>query len=339
MLKEGKLTKELLEKHVLGNIICKRDDVLIRAGIGEDCAVMEFGSHEAVVSIDPITAAVESIGQLAVHVGCNDIAAQGVAPAFLILTLLLPIGTETEELDKIMKQAGAAAAELGVEIVGGHTEITASVRQPVAIMAAIGKRLKNDDPRGKASAGDRIYMTKYAAMEGTGILAADYPGEIAGILTKEEIEEARALLDSISVVKEGVIAGECGIPLMHDATEGGVLGAIIEICEVAGLGADVDIGAVPLLPSTKKIAEHLGVDMLRMISSGCMIMIVPGEREEQLMKKLADAGIAATKIGRLREGNDVTAVEAGVRKTVTPQERDELYEAIRKLTESAEEKN
>lgn len=332
-LEEGKLKTELLEKHILGNITYKRDDVSVRAGIGEDCAVMDFGSHEAVISIDPITAAIENIGELAVHVGCNDIAANGVAPAFIVLTLLLPIGTEIPEIDRIMKQAGCAAASLGVEIVGGHTEITSSVTQPIMIMAAIGKRLKPAEVRIAPKAGDGIYMTKYAAMEGIGILAADFPQELSAFLSSFEIDEARKLLNHISVVREGVIGGECGISLMHDATEGGIFGALIEMCTVAGTGAEIDVGAIPIPSAGKKIADALGIEILRMISSGCMLMAVPEELEHMLNSKMKDAGIKFTKIGKLVEASGVVANRNDVRSIVEPQENDELYKAVKKLTE------
>lgn len=332
-MEEGKLKTELLEKHILGNITYKREDVSVRAGIGEDCAVMDFGSHEAVVSIDPITAAIENIGELAVHVGCNDIAANGVAPAFIVLTLLLPVGTEIGEIDKIMKQAGRAAASLGVEIVGGHTEITSFVVQPVMVMAAIGKRMKLTNARGKPKVGDGIYMTKCAAMEGIGILAADFPRELSVFLSPAEIDEARKLLNHISVVREGVIGGECGISLMHDATEGGIFGALIEMCAVAGTGAEIDVSAIPIPDAGRKIARVLGIEILRMISSGCMLMTVPEELEPTLKSKMEEAGIRFTKIGKLVEEPGVAAIENDIRSIVEPQENDELYKAVKKLTE------
>ena len=58
------------------------------------------------------------------HIACNDIASNGVEPLGLLLTLLVPEGTTEAELNEIMKEAGEAAAELNVEIMGGHTEVT-----------------------------------------------------------------------------------------------------------------------------------------------------------------------------------------------------------------------
>ncbi len=62
MLKTGKLDSRLLEEIVFKNIKFKRPEVITRPGIGEDCAVVDFGAYECVMSTDPITAAVGEIG-------------------------------------------------------------------------------------------------------------------------------------------------------------------------------------------------------------------------------------------------------------------------------------
>ena len=139
MLKVGKLDSELLKKIVFDKITFRRDEVITRPGIGEDCAVIDYGDYECVLSTDPITASIEDIGRLAVHISCNDIASNGVEPVGLLLAVLLPEGTTEEQIENMMDQAGKASEELGVEIVGGHTEITRAVNQPVMISTAIGR--------------------------------------------------------------------------------------------------------------------------------------------------------------------------------------------------------
>ena len=68
MLEVGKLDSDLLQRIVIDKITYRRPEVLTRAGIGEDCAVMDFGTYECVVSTDPITASVADVGRLAIHI-------------------------------------------------------------------------------------------------------------------------------------------------------------------------------------------------------------------------------------------------------------------------------
>jgi Hydrogenase maturation factor len=69
----GKLDSDVLQKIVIDQIEHHRDEVKTGAAIGEDCAVLDFGKYECVVSTDPITAAVEDIGRLAIHISWTAI--------------------------------------------------------------------------------------------------------------------------------------------------------------------------------------------------------------------------------------------------------------------------
>ena len=105
----GKLGSEILKKIVFDKITYKRDEVITRPGIGEDCAVVDFGKYECVLSTDPITAAVSDIGRLAIHISCNDIASDGVEPLGILLAVMLPQGTTADDIEHIMADAAHAA--------------------------------------------------------------------------------------------------------------------------------------------------------------------------------------------------------------------------------------
>lgn len=172
MLKAGKLDSKLLEEIVFKNIRYRRPEVLTRPGIGEDCAVLDFGEYECVLSTDPITGAISEIGRLAIHISCNDIASNGVEPLGILLAVMLPEGTTEDQIQEMMRQAGEASEELGVEIIGGHTEITPAVNKPVIVSTAVGRGKKGDSQSAEEmKPGDYILMTKLAGLEGTGIIA------------------------------------------------------------------------------------------------------------------------------------------------------------------------
>lgn len=327
MLKAGKLDSKLLESIVFKNITYQRPEVITRPGIGEDCAVVNFGDYECILSTDPITGASDEIGSLAVHISCNDIASNGVAPLGILLTVLLPVGTTVEEIETIMKQAGETARELEVEIIGGHTEITPAVVKPVIISTALGRARRGTSPQaGKIQPGDRILMTKEAGLEGTGIIASDHRERLKGILTEDEWQEAVHMLRRVSVVKEGVIAGSIGAVAMHDITEGGVLGAVWEMCEIASVGATVQLENIPVSNVTKKICLHFGLDWLRLISSGCMLIIVRPDKGEAMEQALKAADISVSCIGEIRpRGEGTCLLVAGERKLIDPPDSDELY--------------
>ncbi len=330
MLKTGKLDSELLEKIVFDNIRFKRPEVLTRPGIGEDCAVVDFGSYECVMSTDPITAAISEIGRLSIHISCNDIASNGIQPLGIMLAVMLPEGTTEEQIEEMMRQAGAASEELGVEIIGGHTEITPAVTKPVIVSTAIGRGEKwASQHTENMKPGDYIMLTKFAGLEGTGIIACDFEERLGSILTAEEIQEAKDLLSRVSVVKEGVAAGKIGTHGMHDVTEGGVLGAVWEMCQIAGTGAEIWVDKVPVKSVTKKICDYFDIDYLRLISSGCMVIMVAPEDKERMARTMEQAGIEAAYIGVIKEtGKGICMDVQGELIEVAPPASDELYKVV-----------
>ncbi|MEE3362682.1 MAG: AIR synthase family protein [Anaerovoracaceae bacterium] len=330
MLKVGKLDSDLLKEIVFDKITFRRPEVRTRPGIGEDCAVVDFGEYDAVMSTDPITAAVTDIGRLCIHISSNDIASNGVQPVGILLIVLLPEGTTEDEIAEMMSQAAEVSEELGVEIIGGHTEITRAVRQPVITSTAIGRAPAGgsqtaDDIR----PGDFIIMTKRAGIEGTGIVARDLADELKEFMTAEEIAKAQDLLKEVSVVKEGVIAGAIGTHGMHDVTEGGVLGAVWEMCHIAGVGCEVWQDEIPVEDVTLKICSHYGADWLRMISSGCMMIAAAPDKKEEIMDAIHGAGIGAACIGRITEkGGDLVIRSGGETRPVDPPSSDEIYRIV-----------
>lgn len=330
MLKIGKLDSQLLEEIVFDKITFRRPEVLTRPGIGEDCAVVDFGEYECVMSTDPITAAIHDIGRLAIHITCNDIASNGIQPLGIMLAVLLPPGTTREEIQHMMEQAGEASSQLGVEIIGGHTEITPAVNGPVIVSTAIGRGFRGQSQDSKdMKAGDYLLMTKEAGIEGTGILAKDRQEMLSSVLTSDEQEEAQGLLDQVSVLKEGVIAGKIGTHGMHDITEGGLLGAVWELCHRRGFGGEIQKVAVPVRPVTEKICRFFSIDPLRLISSGCMLIAADETQKEEILLACRKAGIPISVIGRVTEKEKgICLVDQGISTEILPPESDELYKAI-----------
>lgn len=327
-MKVGKLSNDKLKSIILNSIRYKREDVVLRSGIGEDCAGIAYGDEVCLITTDPITGAANEVGKLAVHISCNDIASNGAAPIALLLTILAPEGTTEAELVQVMDQANAEAAKLNVEIVGGHTEITNAVNRMVVSSTAIGRqKIDKLFSNTGIKQGDKIIMTKYAGIEGTGIIAHDKEEELSPLFSQASLKEAQELLNLVSVVPEGIIAGKIGVTSMHDVTEGGVLGAIWEICEGANLGAVITYEKIAIHEMTHKLCTHYKINPLRLISSGTMIMTVKDEDTMPLIEALKDASIEAAVIGEITE-RDVYLERRGRLTYVTPPDSDELYKVV-----------
>lgn len=324
----GKLPNDLLKNLVFDLLTNRRGDVLTRGSVGEDCGVIDFGEYGCVVSTDPITGASKNIGKLAIHISCNDVASNGAEPIGILLTILAPEKTTEEDIKNIMKDASLTAKELNVEIIGGHTEITDAVNKIVINSTVIGKQLKSKLLNPKSiKKGYKVILTKSLAIEGTSIIAEDLEDKlISGNISRELIKEGKELINKISVVKEGMIAGKIGVEYMHDITEGGVLGAIHEASHAINKGIQIYKEKINIEKSTSVICDYLGVDPYRLIASGSLVIITEDEKAKILLNKLHEENIEGEIIGEV--------VDEGIyldNEEISPPESDELYRVINKF--------
>ena len=303
-MKTGKVPEAVLIRSILKQIHHRRPEVLVGPGVGQDCAAVEVKAGEALVlSSDPITGTANEVGSLGILVTTNDIAAAGADPIGVILTLLLPDGYEESELKRLMQDAEAAAQSIGVEIIGGHTEMTDAVIRPVITVTGVGKipkdrlfTLKTIRP------GDAIIVTKSIALEAAAILAADHEEELKAHFPADFVERVKGFKSELSILTEARAAMTGPVSTMHDVTEGGIFGALWEIGAGAGLGLEADIKKIPVRQETIEICEYFGIDPYRSMSSGSLIIMTPDE--EAVLDALDRAGCPAALIGHMTEGND-----------------------------------
>jgi hydrogenase maturation factor len=306
--------------------------VIRGAAIGEDASIIDMGAKVLVAKANPITGAEGNIGRLAVHVNANDVAARGAKPLWFMSTILLPEGCTEAMLEDIMDEINRACIELGVQLIGGHTECVAGLEKPIISGFMMGEAPKNRYvTTGGAKPGDRIILTKTAGLEGTSILASDLEEKLKRKIDQKTLQRARRMIDAISVVPEALKAVETGgVHSMHTPTEGGVLNGLYEMGAAAGVGLSIEENLIPVAPETSIISETLGVDPLKLLSSGSLLMAVTESSVGKILEALEGIGIQATIIGEVKErpeGRVITRTD-GTQKTIDPVRQDELFRVL-----------
>ncbi|TFG34396.1 hydrogenase [Candidatus Thorarchaeota archaeon] len=336
-MEPGKVPPEILESIVYANLGRKDPDVLLGPGLGEDAALIKTGDKVIVAATDPITGSIEDIGWLAVHVNANDIATFGVAPRWFLASVMLPSGSKPEDLGNIMQQIDDAAKSLDVAVVGGHSEITERINEPIVTGFMIGVTNSNEYVTSHgAQPGDSLIITKCVGLEGTSILASEGYSYLIQYLDDSIIQKARNLRHQISVVSEGVHAFQTGfITAMHDPTEGGVSGGIHELCDASNVGFEIEYERIPIAKSTKRICEVLNIDPLELISSGCMLISCDKNHSQDVIDALEAVGVEAAIIGILT--NEVNHRKIRINGSLYDLSRpktDALWAALKKVSPS-----
>ncbi len=155
-----------------------------------------------------------------------------------------------------------------------------------------------------ARGGNDIILTKGVAVETTAVLTRAFPRTIRKVLGTRLFELALHYLQKASTVKDALTAASVGVhgdgvTSMHDATEGGVVAAILELASASGLGAELDITDISISEETRQICKFFRIDPLTSLSEGTLIIASRPHRTAKVLSALKSEGISSQVIGRL----------------------------------------
>jgi len=321
-----------LDRYVLGRLPSAEKGLVVGPSVGEDSAILDLdrsGKRYLVVSSDPISGAEEEIGRYVVHVNANDVATAGARPSFFLCNIMMAMGSTTEDLDRLFSQISEECRGLGVTIVGGHTEASPIERTMVSgtmFGFVDGEHLA----RRPAERGDVVIITKGAGIEGTSIIARKRGGELSSALGADLVRRARSYSSRISVVPDAMILAEHRPKRMHDPTEGGVLGGLVELSVASQISIKVNADSIPISAEARAICEFLSVDPLRLIGSGSLLCVLPPSESGRAMKRLDHEGIPAAEIGYVESVGQpkLTLIKGEEEETVSGFPEDELWRIV-----------
>ena len=322
-LKNGKLSIKQLNESVFSYIGEKRQDVLTVPSIGQDCGY--FLGNDDIISVtsDPITATSKDIGRLAVIVNMNDVLASFATPLAITVTILAPKNTTDYEIKTIMSDISAECKNYKIQIIGGHSEITSAVNQIVVSITAFGRLSKEKYKSIKPiEAGQKIYMSKEIALEGTMVIVNEKEQDLKSILSEKEIKTAKKFIDKISVFEDVKLLEKYNISLMHDVTEGGLFGALYELMNSVKKGCIINYNDIKINSITKKICTNYNLDPARLLSSGCLVFI----SDDIIDKKIN--GINFSQIGVVLDMEEKMYIKDGKQYEIKEPYSDELYKVI-----------
>jgi hydrogenase maturation factor len=139
------------------------------------------------------------------------------------------------------------------------------------------------------------------------LLTSLFPDEVP--LSGDALDTAQARLDEAGAVRDARAVGEAargGVHAMHDATEGGLLGAFFEMAGAAGVRFDVDTSRVPWRPGVQEAADALGFDPWTATTAGTLVVAVDPTRTDEVVDALERRGTPVDVAGTVVDGEGVT---------------------------------
>ena len=337
----GKITASVYRDVILRNLGASDPDVLVPSQHGVDVGIVRIGGGQVMaVTADPVFVVPafgwERAAWFAVHILASDASLAGLPLRWMTVDLNLPMDLDDADLATLWEAYAATCADLGLAIVTGHTGRYDGCTWPMvggATCIAVGDEDRYVTPRG-AHVGDRVIVTKGAAIEATGLFGATFPDRLADALDPATAVAADALFDQMTVVPEARVAAEVGlrddgVTAMHDATEGGVLGGLAEIAAASGVGLRVDRDAIPVQDAVRAVCDHVGIDPYVSISEGTLLATVRPPTAQAFLDALGDAGIPAADVGEVVPAAEgTTLVVDGEDTALTAPDVDPFWEAF-----------
>lgn len=293
-------------------------------GRGLDNGVLRLGEGKVmIVTADPVSA-MPAVGMrrsawMSVHLIASDFTTAGIDPEFAVFTYNFPPDMRAGDRETFIGALGDECAELGITIAGGH-----SGSYPGGGYTVIGGGVMFGVAPGDgyvtpsmARAGDVILMTKHAAIEAAASLAVSFPEFTERSAGGKASRVARSLLGSCSTVADARAARRAGlrtaVTSMHDATEGGVLGALDEMSAASGKAFAVDADRIPVQREVADVCAAFGVDPLRTMGEGALLITCRPGGVKRLEESLSRSGGRVTAIGRVSSGEGLWVSRGGGR--------------------------
>ena len=358
-MKTGRVSENVYKRSILQQIRTKRKEVLIGAGLGEDCAIFSFAANagtnkndERVMVSCMRESVVETIAQIngdsckiaagpeAVPVrylltDCvNALAACNAEAEAAALSVLLPSEAEEEILKAVVADAEAVCAEQNIQLVQARGRVTAAATEPFATVTVYGPAGGGNDLTKNTQAechtvkaarpGHDIVVSKWIGLGGTAILARRHRESILSRYPAWLVDEAAAFDRYLPAVPEAAAAIKSGVCAMHLISEGGILAALWELAEGAGVGLTIDLKKLPIRQETVEICNHCKINPYELWSGGSFLMT--GTDGPGLVAALEAAGIPAVMAGKITDSNDRLIINEDEVRYLDRPHADSIYE-------------
>jgi thiamine-monophosphate kinase len=271
----------------------------VQLGVGDDCALLRVPpGQQLAVSIDTLVAGVhflpdgdpEALGHKCLAVGLSDLAAMGAEPAWATLALTLPAALPRESPDWLPAFArgfGRLAAAHGVALIGGDT-----TRGPLSITVQVHGLVPDgvDIRRGGARPGDLICVSGTLGDAGLALRQL-LAGGVPESALWERLERPTPRV-ALGLALRGLASA------MIDCSDG-LAADLGHILEASGVGAELDLAALPLDGAVAATVARTG-DWGLPLASGDdyeLCFCLPTEHRERLPELAARGGCTLTPIG------------------------------------------
>lgn len=229
-----------------------------------------------------------NVGKLSICGTVNDLACMGAKPLYLTCAFVIEEGFSIARLEEIVRAMAETAKETGIRIVAGDTKVAGKgqVDGIFITTTGVGRIVEGVGTSGaNARPGDKIIVTGDIGRHGTTILLARDEFGIEADVTSDCAPLWGTVESMLGVTKD--------IHVIRDATRGGVGTVLYEIAEESHVGICLDRSQLPVQPAVSGVCGMLGLEPLYLACEGRLVVFVPPEAAEELVRVLREGKYSA----------------------------------------------
>ncbi len=307
---------------------------LVRAGVGDDCALLDIGDATWAITSDMLLAGrhffadddAEAIGHKALAVNLSDLAATGATPRCFLLALALPAADEPW-LTAFARGLFGVADAFGCELIGGDTTrapaTAAAGRESIGGPLTICITALGDVPRALArrrsgaQAGDDLWLSgevgdaALALARRLGTVAVDR-GTAADAEKSINLRLQRPTPRvALGLTLRGVASAAIDV-------SDGLLADLAHLLQRSGVAARVRWEDVPRSPVLRR--QDLSIQQRCALAGGDdyeLLFAAPPGRHADVISAARTAAVAVTLIGTITQGEGLTVLDADGRPVET----------------------
>lgn len=318
-MEQGSLGELVLTRSVIKHIKKQDKELVQGTGVGHD-----FAKSGSIIT----TEAVSATPGLSYVKALNNFYVSGGKPVMVRVCALLPEATKEGEIKEYMNCFNRLAMKEGVQLAGGHTEVSRSYNEKSFVVTVTGISGEYEHRKKLINPGCDIIMTGYAAMLGTDIILKAKGKELEKRFSRAYVGEASPWREEYSIrVAATCLSSLDNVYYMHDVSYGGVYGALWQLGAYLSKGISVGHFSIPILQSTIEFCELFSLNPYMLEGTGAMLAVTKEGSGTAICESLMEQGINACVIGHV-EANNERMVYLGDALSVSVVEKQDLSEAV-----------
>ncbi|MCR5272783.1 MAG: hydrogenase maturation factor [Lachnospiraceae bacterium] len=322
-MKVGKAEEKVYKRSIEIYLPTANERLAKKPSTGRDASAIKsdfFGGGNILSASSTFIGKGEQTAKWALAGAVNNILASGGEPIGVSLMITMPKKLREIKLKGIMSAFGEECEKLNLAIIGGHTQVSEAVNEPVISVNAIGREIYSQK---EIKPGMDIVMSGYAGAAGTAIIAAQHESKLKERFPEKFVESAMTL-EKYKYVKAAVaVAGKSDAYPMHDGGQGGIFGALWEMATGSCVGLEIEMRKILFRQETIEISEFFDINPYELFSQG--VILFACENGVALKDELLAAGIEAEVIGRTTASNDRVIINGEERRFLEPAKSDQLF--------------